>query len=107
MGDRKAAVLWTERAERDLGRAIGFAEERGRRAADRVAGEVLDRVELLASQPEMGTPVELDGEPTLYRRLVAGPYSIYYRVAEAAGATEVIVVRVWHSSRDPATLVLE
>ncbi len=72
-----------------------------------MAREVLGRVGLLASQPELGSPVELDGEPTRYRRVVAGTYSIYYRVAEAIDVTEVIVVRVWHSSRDPATLVLE
>ncbi len=107
MGDRKVAVLWTERADRDLGRAIAFAEERGGRAPDRVARAVLERGDLLASQPELGSPVELDGEPTRYRRVVAGTYSIYYRVSEAVDATEVIVIRVWHSSRDPATLVLE
>jgi len=107
VGDLRVEVLWTERAARDLGRAIGFAEERGQRAADRVARQVLERVDLLASQPELGSPVELDAEPTLYRRLVAGPYSVYYRVARGVEVTEVIVVRVWHSSRDPATLVLE
>lgn len=68
------------------------------------ARDLLRRVGLLNEQPELGTPVAIDQEPTPYRRLVCGDYGVYYR-ADTDGHT-IFIVRVWNTSRNPADLAL-
>lgn len=98
-------IRWTERADRDLGRAILYLEERRPRAADRWKREFLRRVSLLQDQPEMGVCVDIDGEPSLYRRIVSGDYALYYRLVFEEHT--VMILRVWHSSRNPVDLMME
>lgn len=40
-----------------------------------------------------------------YRQLIEPPYRIIYRLDEDAG--QIIILRLWHGSRDPATLRLD
>lgn len=105
MADDSASIWWTERADRDLGRAILFVEEASPAAAEQWVAELLDRVALLQSQPELGAPVEFEGEASVYRRLIVRRYAVYYR--HERDANRIIIIRVWHTSRDPAALYLE
>lgn len=104
MGASRPEIRWTERADRDLGRAILYLEERNPRAAHRFARNLLQRVGLLSEQPDLGAPVEIDNALTPYRRLVCGDYGVYYR-ADTDGST-LFIVRVWNNSRDPGELVI-
>lgn len=97
-------IRWTEQADRDLGRAILYLDERNPRAAHRFARNLLHRVGLLSEQPDLGAPVDIDNAPTPYRRLICGDYGVYYR-ADADGHT-LFIVRVWNNSRNPGELVL-
>lgn len=60
---------------------------------------------MLESQPELGPVVRLDKLDTSYRRLVCGAYSVVYRVDPPTST--VYVIRVWHSARNPAELLLD
>ena len=105
MPDDRPALLWTARADRDLGRAILFLEDQSSVAADRWTADLFSRVALLQGQPELGTPLDVDGEPSLYRRLIVGRYSVYYRYEREQN--RVLIIRLWHASQSPGALVLE
>ncbi len=105
MGEDAWEIRWTHRADRDLGGAVLYLAERNPKAAERWVRELLAQVGLLAAQREMGSPVELDGGGTGYRRVICGGYSVFYRFEEALRV--VFVLRVWHSARDPQALSLE
>lgn len=105
MPEGSVELLWTHRADRDLGRAILFLEDQSVLVADRWTADLLSRVALLRDRPEMGAPVDIDGEPSLYRRVVVGRYSIYYRYER--DQQRVLIIRLRHSARDPMSLVLE
>jgi plasmid stabilization system protein ParE len=67
----------------------------GEAAADRVADEILARIDLLATIPYLGS---LHQDPVLassgYRKLVVGRYVVIYRVYDGRAT----VVRVFHGS---------
>ena len=76
------AVQWYEARRRGLGRELFEA--------------VVESVERLQANPEMGTSISADG---LTRRLLVArfPYQIVYRLARA----EIIVVALAHTKRRP------
>ena len=82
-----------------------YLEERSPRGARRWVETLLQRVDLLGSQPESGATVELAGEPTPYRRIVNGDYLLFYRVDPDERV--VYIVRLWHAARNPEDLVLD
>lgn len=85
--------------------AILYIEERSLRAARRFAGDLIRKVDGLVAQPDLGVPVELDGQPSPYRRVVCGDYAVYHRLE--ASRDVLFIVRVWHTARNPSDLVLE
>ncbi len=61
---------------------------------------IVHAVDLVAEHPEIGRVAE-DIEPVgRFRSVVAAPYRVIYRVEGG----EVLVVRVWDTRRDPASL---
>ena len=98
-------LVWTHRADGDLGRALLFLEDQSPVAAEHWAAELFSRVALLQDQPELGAAVDLDGGPSPYRRLIVGRYAVYYR--HERDRHRVLIIRLWHSARDPRALVLE
>ena len=69
-------------------------------AADRMLDELLDRLALLAANPELGErqPALADGQ---YRRFTCRNYVIYYRPLDDG----IILVRVLHGARDHEALL--
>lgn len=96
------SILWAPAAERDVGRAWAFLEQRSTAAAAALVRGVLGTIELLADQPELGRPAD-DVEPIgRYRAAVSKPYRIVYRVTDE----EIVVLRVWDTRRDPGDFQL-
>lgn len=87
-------VVRTEQAEADLEEALDYLEERSPAAAERLAGAIEERCQLLGSVPGLGRPRD-DLRPGL-RSLVVERYVLFYRVTEQA----VEVLRILHGSRD-------
>jgi plasmid stabilization system protein ParE len=95
-------IEWTARALADLDDAFAYLDDRNPEAAQRFFREMFRAVRALATHPEMG-PVVFDLEPAgVYRQLIRGYHRVFYRIEDEV----VIVLRVWDSRRDPASLVV-
>jgi toxin ParE1/3/4 len=62
--------------------------------AERFASHLIDRAELLADFPELGTPYR---KRKNVRRLRCDPYFIYYRLP--AGKDVIEIMEFWHTAR--------
>ena len=80
--ERRVAIVWAPSAERDLGRIHEFLRADSPRRAARMAARVLDAVEMLELQPELGEVAD-DVEPIgRCRHLVVAPLRVIYQVAD-------------------------
>jgi plasmid stabilization system protein ParE len=97
-----AEIIWTHRAEGQLERAIKYIkDEQGTHYAKIVLERILSDVQILASNPEVGT-VEplLAHKKSEYRFLIVWSYKIIYRCSQ----DKVVISRVFHTSRNPKKL---
>lgn len=79
MAGRRRKVLWTNSADLDLGRALNYLNERNPQAARGLVKSIMQRLELLQEQPQLGHVVVDRGPERQYHRLVCGQHGIYYR----------------------------
>lgn len=89
-----ARLIWTARALDDLERLIEYIEKDAPMTACRFAQRVIDRVELLQSNPQAGSWT-LEDETRTYREILQGSYRIIYRVEDDT----VYLVAVHHAAR--------
>ena len=97
-----AQIVWTQRAENQLERAVKYIlEEQGRHYANIVLQRILQDVRVLADKPSIGTiePL-LAHKASEYRFLIVWSYKIIYRCHKE----KVIISRVFHTSRNPKKL---
>lgn len=97
-----AQVIWTQRALSQFEKNILFIkQERGLYYATIVTNKILNAVDLLENQPKMGAlePL-LKHKKSEYRFLVIWSYKLIYRIYK----NQVIVSRVFHTSRNPKRL---
>ena len=89
------AISFAESALRDLEEVRRWYMEQGvPEVGTRLVSEVFQRVEALASHPDMGRVVPEFEQPFL-RELIHPPFRIVYR----RDAQRVRIVRVWRSER--------
>ena len=81
-------------ARSDLQEMSRYVGKRNPAAAEKILDELIDRFELIGSQPAIGAPRDdlLEG----MRHTVVGRYVIYYRSAKKG----IDILRVIHGSRD-------
>ena len=89
-----AHIIWARRAIEDLENLVAYISADAPAAARRVAQRLIDRVELLQQQPELGARVPEDATG-IYRELRQGKYRIVYRIEDQT----VYVLCVHHGSR--------
>lgn len=92
-------IRYTRDAIHDLERLRDFVEPKNPHAARRIAAELLDGIENLATFPDIGLPVRRAPNPRLIRDLFVGNYTVRYLREEKS----IIVLRIWHdreSERD-------
>ncbi|MDN4165762.1 type II toxin-antitoxin system RelE/ParE family toxin [Cytophagales bacterium LB-30] len=97
-----AEVIWTQRALHQLEKNILFIKnERGLYYATTVTNKILNTIDLLENQPQMGTlePL-LKHKKSEYRFLIVWSYKLIYRIYK----NQVIISRVFHTSRNPQKL---
>ena len=95
-------VIWTKRAFGQLERNIKYIkQEQGISYAETVLNKILSSTSQLEGTPKMGR-VEplLEHKQTEYRFLIVWSYKIIYRVAK----NQVVISRVFHTSRNPNKL---
>lgn len=97
-----AEVIWTKKAFGQLERAIKYiVEEQGESYADIVLRKILEATDSLQYSPSMGTEEPLLAHKKFtYRFIVVWSYKIIYRTTK----TQVIISRVFHTSRNPSKL---
>ena len=92
---QRVVLRFAESAVLDIeGIRAWYAEQGVPDAGERLVAEIFQRVEALASHPEMGRMVPEFGQPSL-RELIRSPFRIVYR----REPDRVRVVRVWRGAR--------
>jgi plasmid stabilization system protein ParE len=91
MALRRREVVWAERAKLALNDALNYIATDSPLNATRLAQEVLDEADSLATLSERGRMVPEVGDPTL-RELLINPFRLMYEVHE----TEVNIVGFLH-----------
>jgi toxin ParE1/3/4 len=89
-----AQVIWTPKALDDFESLLAYIANDAPVAARRFAQKLIQRVELLASHPLLGSFVAEDSSRT-YREVRQGNYRVLYRT----DADTVYVVAVHHAAR--------
>jgi plasmid stabilization system protein ParE len=89
-----ARLIWTAKCLDDLERLIEFIERDAPVAACRFAQQIIDRVESLPANPQLGSVIQEDDTRT-YRELLQGNYRIIYRI----GGDAIYLVAVHHAAR--------
>lgn len=85
-------IRWTTEASGQFQTAIKHIRQENPTAARNVARAVMERIERLATFPDLGRPGEVEGT----RELVSPPYVIVYRSTE-----EIIeILYIWHGAQD-------
>jgi toxin ParE1/3/4 len=85
-------IRWTTEASDQLEAAVKRIQQDDPTAARNVAQAVIDRIERLATFPDLGRPGEVKGT----RELVSPPYVIVYRYTEEI----VEILHIWHGAQD-------
>jgi toxin ParE1/3/4 len=87
-------VIFAPQALEELEQIIRFIAQDDPAAAERFGNCLVDRAELLADFPELGTPYRKRPD---VRRILCKPYFIYYRVRRDKQVIEIM--GYWHSAR--------
>jgi toxin ParE1/3/4 len=84
-------IRWTTEASDQLVVAVGHIQD-NTGAARKAAETVIERIEQLATFPDLGRPGEVAGT----RELVSSPFVIVYRSTEEI----VEILHIWHGAQD-------
>jgi len=97
-------LTWTEVALSDLERIVRYyrEERKSAEAALRVGTDIVDRVEILKTFPDIG-PL-YPRKTGIHREVLCFDYRIFYRVDR--DARTVYIARVWHGRQDLEKLSL-
>lgn len=92
---QKTAITFAASALGDLEEILGYYKEQAApRVGQRLVGEIIADIELLASQPEMGRVVP-EFELDFLRELIRPLFRIVYRY----DSNRIRIVRIWRSER--------
>ncbi len=85
-------LVYARLAVTDLQCLRAFIAEHAPDAAERIANEPIQRIELLREFPDIGRVVDAAPDPETVRDLIFGRYIVRY----AKTANAIIIPRVWH-----------
>ncbi|MDQ6988087.1 MAG: type II toxin-antitoxin system RelE/ParE family toxin [Mariprofundaceae bacterium] len=85
-------MIYTQQAVEDLQRLREFIAEKNPSSAQRIAGELRQRIHQLQQMPMMGRPVACAPDPQIIRDMVFGKYTVRYAIH---GQT-LAILKIWH-----------
>lgn len=88
-------LQFTEQAVNDIVRLREFIAEKNPKAAKRIGDQLIDHIERLVDQPQLGHVLEALPD---VREWVARDYVVHYLVLEQ----KLIVLQIWHGKEDRA-----
>lgn len=91
-------LIWTERALSDLEQVVRYYQEdqKSPETAQRVGIEIVERVEVLKTFPDMG-PLYPRKSGT-HREILCYDFRIFYRADHESNV--VYIARIWHGRQD-------
>ena len=96
-------IDWSPTAWRELDRTLEVLEQSSPAAAGRLAGLVMEALEMLNEHPEAGPLFQEHNGRREFRRLLIGRHLLFYTVR----GQRVLLVRFWDTRRSPDDLFLE
>lgn len=100
----KYRVRYSWHAVDDLDSIFDYISEDNRKAAIRLLDRIENAILRLARNPRLGAVLQTNDLSLVvpgYRRLVAAPYIIFYRIGDG----EILIARVIHSRQDWLLLI--
>ena len=94
-----AKIIWTERASNDIEAIVRYIARRNPDAASRIGLAIYDRVQILVTNPEAGSPLA-ELRTGGWRKLIYRRWKILYTLR----GENVIVGRVWPAAMGEANL---
>jgi len=85
-------IIYTQEAIEDLQRLRNFIAKNNSVSAQRIAKELIQRIQTLQSMPMMGRAVSSAPNPEVIRDMIFGNYTIRY----AIHAQTLAILRIWH-----------
>jgi len=85
-------LFYSQEAIADLQRLREFIAENNPTSAQRIARELISRVEQLQVMPNMGKPVDSAPDREVIRDMVFGNYTVRY----AIHGEVLVILRLWH-----------
>lgn len=98
-------IFWSERSLMDLNEIFEFYSElAGEVVAQNIVFSIVDKAEILSSDPKIGQ-IQFFEQPVLlnYRYLIIGNHKIIYRIEESQYL--ILISRVFDTRRDPKKLM--
>lgn len=89
-----AQLVWTTTATHEIAQIFRELAHLNLRAGERWLHEVMDRFDLIAAHPRIGSIVHRS--PTEVRQTIVGSFRIFYRIEES----DVVLLRALHVRRD-------
>jgi toxin ParE1/3/4 len=89
-----ARIVWTPKALEDLESLLAYIAKESPIAAKRFAQKIIQRVDLLADQPFLGSYIAED-DSHIYRQIIQGNYRVIYRT----DGSMIFLVAVHHAAR--------
>jgi toxin ParE1/3/4 len=89
-----ARIIWTPKALDDLESLLTFIAKESQIAAKRFAQKIIKRVDLLATQPFLGSYISED-DARIYRQIIQGNYRVIYRT----DGRMIYLVTIHHAAR--------
>ncbi|ANB02595.1 type II toxin-antitoxin system RelE/ParE family toxin [Ectothiorhodospira sp. BSL-9] len=90
-------LVYTDEAIADLERLRAFIDVHNPSAANRIAAELVEKIQLLKDFPGMGAPVGMAPMPDTVRDMVFGRYVVRYSTHPSG----IIILRIWHGTAFP------
>ncbi len=92
------SITWSQLALGDLKDLVSFIAKDNSTAAKKLGNHIINKVETIASFPEVGRIVPEFKRETI-REILTKPYRIVYELDHDTHS--LAVLRIWHTSRKP------
>lgn len=97
-------VVLTDKAEADVESVLKwFCDQRATEAGGRWYAQLMDKLDTLENHPSVAPAAESEDVGQEIREILLGRRRYKYRILFRISGKSVVILRVWHGSRDSIT----